>query len=262
MKGSSKKSSPDSAFQLSVTMVEEQGILESFFKLPQTERGIIRQLLEKCGSQQVGVIRLPVPFSPKEFKERRNFLLPVYKLIRYHRLIFHSVADSALRSTYLPWIESITHIKAGKEEELELRLNSNYEKVWRILKQRLDEPSVRLKSQYSSRLYQWAKPYLAVGYKRVSLATLRKILGLEEIKDNLGRVVQEAQLELWANVKQRALDPALKEINKHSDIQLAVEFMGRGAFRKVQSLGFRVVEKKILNVRKWRHVMPTEAGSR
>ena len=180
-KGSSKKASPDSAYQLSVTPVEEQGILESFFKLPQTERGIVRQLLEKCGPQQVGVIRLPLPFGPKEFKERRNFLLPVYRLIRYHRLTFDSIADGALRSTYLPWIESITHVKAGEEEELEVRLNSNYEKVWRALKQRLDEPSVRLKSQYSTRLYQWAKPYVAVGYKRVSLATLRKILGLEEI---------------------------------------------------------------------------------
>jgi hypothetical protein len=98
-------------------------------------------------------------------------------LIRYHRLTFDSIADGALRSTYLPWIESITHVKAGEEEELELRLNGNYEKVWRALKQRLDEPSVGLKSQYSTRLYRWAKPYVAVGYKRVSLATLRKNFG-------------------------------------------------------------------------------------
>jgi hypothetical protein len=67
-KVSSKKASPDSLFQLSVTTVEEQGILESFFKLPQTERGIIRQLLEKCDTQQVGVIRLPIPFGPKNSK--------------------------------------------------------------------------------------------------------------------------------------------------------------------------------------------------
>jgi|SRR5271167_1725776 len=80
-KGSSKKTSPDSAFQLSVTTVEEQGILESFSKLPQTERGIIRQLLEKCDPQQVGVIRLPVPFGPKKFKERRRMnIRPVFKL--------------------------------------------------------------------------------------------------------------------------------------------------------------------------------------
>jgi plasmid replication initiation protein len=101
-----------------------------------------------------------------------------------------------------------------------------------------------LKSQYSTRLYQWANPYVAVGYKRVSLATLRKILGLEEIKDNLGRVVEEVPLELWANVKQRALDQALGEINKHSDIELELELTGPGPYRKVQSLGFRIAARK------------------
>ena len=168
-------------------------------------------------------------------------------MIRYHRLTFDGIADCALRSTYLPWIESITHVKAGEQEELELRLNSKYEGVWRMLKQRLEEPSVRLKSQYSSRLYQWAKPYVVVGYKRVSLATLRKILGLEDIKDNSGRVVQEAPLEPWANVKQRALDQALGEINKHSDIRLELEFTGRGAIRKVLSLGFRITARNMRN---------------
>ena len=62
-RGSISKTSPDSAFQVSVTTVEEQGILESFSRLPQTERGIIRQLLEKFGPQQVAVIRFPVPFG-------------------------------------------------------------------------------------------------------------------------------------------------------------------------------------------------------
>ena len=52
-------------FNKSVT-VEEQGILESFFKLPQTQRGIIRQLLEKSGPHQAGLISLPVPFDSKD----------------------------------------------------------------------------------------------------------------------------------------------------------------------------------------------------
>jgi hypothetical protein len=102
----------------------------------------------------------------------------------------------------LPALDRINHARqAGEEEELEIRLNSKYERVWRALKQRLDEPGVRLKSQYSSRLYQWAKQYVAVGYKRVNLATLRKVLGLEDVKDNSGRVVQQAPLEIWENVK-------------------------------------------------------------
>jgi hypothetical protein len=238
------KTQPDSAYRLSVANIEEQGILESFARLPQTEREIVRQLLDEFGSQRVAAIRLPVPFGPKSINERRRFFSPIYKLIRYHRLIFDSVADGVFRSTYLPWIDSITHVKAGEKEEIELRLNSNYESVWRVLKERLYEPAVRLKSHYSTRLYLWAKQYLVVGQKRVSLATLRKILGLEDVKDDLGRVVQDAPLEFWSNVKQRALDHALKEINKQSDIQLEIGFVGRGDFRKVLSLGFRITARK------------------
>jgi hypothetical protein len=239
------KPQPDSAFQVSVTAIGEQGILESFARLPQAEREIVRLLLDEFGSQPVAAIRFPVPFGPKSINERLRFLSPIYKLIRYHRqLIFGSVADGVFRSTYLPWIDSITFIKAGEKEEIELRLNSNYENVWRVLRERLDEPAVRLKSHYSTRLYLWAKQYLVVGHKRVSVATLRKILGLEDVKDKSGKVVQDAPLELWANVKQRALDHALKEINKQSDIQLEIEFVGRGTFRKVLSLGFRITARK------------------
>jgi hypothetical protein len=82
--------------------------------------GIVRQLLDKFGSQRVAAIRFPVPFGPKSITERRRFLSPIYKLIRYHRLIFDSVADGVFRSTYLPWIDSITHVKAGEKEEIEL----------------------------------------------------------------------------------------------------------------------------------------------
>jgi plasmid replication initiation protein len=73
---------------------------------------------------------------------------------------------------------------------------------------------------------------------------LRKILGLEDIRDESGNLVQQAPLESWANVKQRALDHALNEINKRSDIEMKVEFTGRGNYRKVNSLGFRITAKK------------------
>ena len=238
---SKRKPPPDSE---PLPTVEEQGILESFSKLPKTERDIIRQLLEKSGPKQAGVIRFRIPFGTKEINERRKFLLPVYRLIRYHRLTFDSITEGALRSTYLPWLESITHIRAGDQEDLELKLNSNCEKIWGILKERLDESGVRLKSQYSTRLYRWAKRHLAVGYRRVSLATLREVLGLEDIRDSSGKLVQEAPLEGWAAVKQRALDHALGEINEHSDISLHVEFTGRGSYRKVQSVSFRIRAKQ------------------
>ena len=200
--------------------------------------------MEKFDADGVGVIRFPIPFGREKIKDRRLFLLPIYRLIRYHRLNFDTVVDGAIRSTYMPWIESITTIRRGKQEELELRLNGNYEKIWRTLKESLGNSRVRLKSQYSSRLYQWAKQNVKVGFRRVSLTSLRKILGLEDIRDESGNLVQEAPLENWANVKQRALDHALNEINEHSDIELKVVFTGRGNYRKVNSLGFRITAKK------------------
>jgi hypothetical protein len=99
-------------------------------------------------------------------------------LIRYHRLIFDSVADGVFRPTYLPWIDSITFVKAGEKEEIELRFNSNYEKVRRVLKERLDEPSVRLKSHYSTRLYLWAKQYIVVSVGTLRRGAFRKVLSL------------------------------------------------------------------------------------
>jgi hypothetical protein len=225
---------------------EGQGIVESFSKLPVPERDLIRQLLEKFEADGVGVITFPIPFGHgrEDSKERKEFLQPIYRLIRYHRLNFDTIVEGAVRSTYMPWVESITTIKSGKREELELRLNGKYEKIWRILIESLSNAGVRLKSQYSSRLYQWAKQHVEVEFRRVSLAKLRKILGLEDIRDESGTLVQEAPLETWANVKQRALDHALNEINERSDIEVKVEFTGRGNYRKVNSLGFHITAKK------------------
>jgi hypothetical protein len=53
MKTLGTKTQPDSAFRSSVTAIEEQGILESFARLLQAEREIIRRLLDEFGSQRV-----------------------------------------------------------------------------------------------------------------------------------------------------------------------------------------------------------------
>jgi hypothetical protein len=59
------------------------------------------------------------------------------------------------------------------------------------------------------------------------LEDLRKVLGLESIKDAEGNVIQEAPLPVWANFRQRALDVAILEINKKTDIKISVESIGR-----------------------------------
>ena len=50
------KTSRDSAFQISVTTVEEQGIPETFSRLPQTERGIIINKLRTERFQSITIL--------------------------------------------------------------------------------------------------------------------------------------------------------------------------------------------------------------
>jgi hypothetical protein len=63
-------------------------------------------------------------------------------------------------------------------------------------------------------LYGWAKKYVTAGRKSISLEQLRKVLGLESVKDATGKVIHEAPLPIWANLRQRALDIAIAEINR------------------------------------------------
>jgi plasmid replication initiation protein len=73
------------------------------------------------------------------------------------------------------------------------------------------------RSQYALRLYSWAKKYVEAGTKSISLEELRKVSGLESIKDADGNAIQEPPLPIRANFRQRALDVAIMEINKKTD---------------------------------------------
>jgi plasmid replication initiation protein len=96
----------------------------------------------------------------------------------------------------------------------------------------------RSRSQYSIRLYAWAKKYVSVGKKRISLEQLRKVLGLESAKDAEGNVIQEAPLPVAANFRQRALDTAMAEITKKTDLKIAIKSLERSKHQRVTSVTF------------------------
>jgi hypothetical protein len=52
--------------------------------------------------------------------------------------------------------------------------------------------------------------------KCISLEQLRKVLGLESVKDAEGNVIQNAPLPVWANFRQRALAISQAKIEIHS----------------------------------------------
>jgi plasmid replication initiation protein len=53
-----------------------------------------------------------------------------------------------------------------------------------------------------------------------------------------GNIIQEAPLPVWANLRQRALDTAMTEITKKTDISIEIESLERSLHRRVTSLTF------------------------
>jgi plasmid replication initiation protein len=140
----------------------------------------------------------------------------------------------------------------AENQEVYLTFSPRFERIWLESKKRLLEygtqkpANIGLRSQYALRLYSWAKKYVTVGTKRISSEQLRKVLGLESVKDAVGNIIQEAPLAVWANLRQRALDTAITEINKKTDLNIAVESLGRSRHRRVTTLTFAIKVQTVI----------------
>jgi plasmid replication initiation protein len=153
-----------------------------------------------------------------------KLLKPALRLMNVYRLRIDAIKEDEVVTSYTRWLEAVI-VKGTENQEVFVTFSPRFERIWLESKKRLPEHvakepgNIGLRSQYSIRLYAWAKKYASVGKKRISLEDLRKVLGLESVKDAEGNVVQEAPLSLWANFRQRALDVAILEINKKTDIK-------------------------------------------
>jgi plasmid replication initiation protein len=97
-----------------------------------------------------------------------------------------------------------------------------------------------LRSQYALRLYGWAKKYVEEGSQSIPLEELRRVFGLESVKDPEGNIIKEAPLPVWANFQQRALDVAIREVNARTDLKIKLASIGRLKQRRVVALNFTI----------------------
>ena len=152
-----------------------------------------------------------------------KLLKPALRLMSDYRLRIDEIKGAEVVTSYTRWLASV-EARGSENQEVYVAFSPNFERIWLESKKRLPEyvsqkpANIRLRSQYALRLYGWAKKYVEIGKKRISLEQLRKVLGLESVKDAEGNVIQEAPLPIWANFRQRALDVAILEINKKTDI--------------------------------------------
>jgi plasmid replication initiation protein len=89
---------------------------------------------------------------------------------------------------------------------------------------------IKLKHSYSIRLYELVKQYQTIKERTFRLDDLLQKLGLEE-----------SSYTSFGNLKLRVLTPALKELNKKTDLSLEVEQIKEG--RKVVALRFIIHSK-------------------
>jgi plasmid replication initiation protein len=142
-------------------------------------------------------------------------------------------------------------MKEETEPEVYVAFSPRFEQIWLESRKRLPEymeqkpANAALRSQYSLRLYSWAKKYVEDGAKTISLEDLRRVFGLESIKDAEGNIIKEAPLPIWANFQQRALDVAVKEINAKTDLKIELASIERSKQRRVVGLNFTIKTQPI-----------------
>jgi hypothetical protein len=128
-------------------------------------------------------------------------------------------------TSYTRRLEAVI-VKGTENQEVYVTFSPQFERIWLESKKRLPEyvskkpANLGLRSQYSIRFYDWAKKYVEAGTKTASLEELRRVLGLESVKDAEGNVIHEAPMPVWANFRQRAPDVAVLEINAKTDLKI------------------------------------------
>ena len=101
-------------------------------------------------------------------------------------------------------------------------------------------PIAQMSDAEARTLNGWAKNYVSAGTKRISLEQLRKVLGLDSVRDADGNIIRRAPLPVWANLRQRALDTAISGINAKTDLHIQLESLERSAHRRVTAMTFAI----------------------
>jgi hypothetical protein len=127
----------------------------------------------------------------------RKLLKPALRLMTWYRLVIEEIHDSHVTTSFTRWLDAV-QLRGVEDQEVFVSFSPRFEQIWLESKKRFrgyasQKPAnIKLRSQYALRLYGWAKKYVSVGTKRISLEQLRKVLGLESVKDADGKVIHEA----------------------------------------------------------------------
>ena len=146
----------------------------------------------------------------------------------------------------------IREVKGTENQEVYVTFSPRFERIWLESKKRLPEyvakepANIGLRSQYSIRLYAWAKKYVSVGTKRISLEQLAK-----SARAGVGKGCRRKYHPRSSAVGLGELSPEgawilrLPEINRKTDLNIAIESLERSKHRRVTSVTFAIKEQAV-----------------
>jgi len=114
-----------------------------------------------------------------------------------------------------------------------------------------------LRSEYSIRLYQYLKRWEFAKRRSITVDQLRLEIGATEI-DRKGNIVR-INLEQYKHLKSRAINPAIEEINRETDLSVSYAETKFPRSKAVESVTF-TINKNLENLEKLRPVtLPEQA---
>src|ERR1700732_4079533 len=162
-KSSIQRRLPDSVIDKGLEESLPIGVQKSYFMLTEPERNLLNFALEKYRPGQ----------SEPIFVGAQKILKPALRLAGNYRLVIEEIKDSQVITSYTRWVEAV-QVRGTENLEVYLTFSPRFEHIWLELKKLLprylsERPTkLRLRSQYSLRLYNWARRYATVGGKHTS----------------------------------------------------------------------------------------------
>src|ERR1700732_1400771 len=173
-KASIQRPRPDTVVRRGLPESLQTSVQKIYFMLSDAERSALNIGLQKYRPGQSEPILIG----------GANALKPALQLMSLYRLRIDEIKGDVVLTSYTRSLEAVI-VKGTEDQEVYVTFSPQFERIWLETKKRLPEyfakepGNIGLRSQYSIRLYAWAKKYASVGKKRVLLEDLRKLLGLE-----------------------------------------------------------------------------------
>lgn len=229
-------------------VVKSNALIQTSYKLTANEQKIILACISQVRRDNPITDQVMYTISASDFSEiYGTSLAPTYrdlktaalKLKRREVRITQEANGKGKRKETLvtSWVQSIKYSEGSGE--VKLRFNHDILPYLSELNKcftsyRLSN-IVKMSSTYGVRIYELLMQWVEIGEREVSVEWLREILLLKD------------KYKTMCNFKARVLDPAIKDINKNSDIYIT--FTQRKTGRKVTHLKFKfgLKEKKATN---------------